>query len=62
MVRIEFIKLKKPEKDRLFCELAEEFLEQGQRSLIIVHDENQGVTLDRFMELAKGFLSSTFFR
>ena len=49
MVRIEFIKLKKPEKARLFCELAEEFLRQGQRSLIIVQDENQGVTLDRFM-------------
>jgi len=49
MVRIEFIKLEKPEKARLFCELAEEFLEQGQRILLIVQDENQGVTLDRFM-------------
>ncbi|KIH77163.1 DNA polymerase III, chi subunit [Geoalkalibacter ferrihydriticus] len=46
---IEFIKLKKPEKARYLCELAEEFFAQGQRVLITVHDDNQGVTLDRFM-------------
>lgn len=47
--RVEFIKLKKPEKARLLCELAEDFFSQGQRSLISVLDDNQGVTLDRFM-------------
>ncbi len=46
---IEFIKLKKPEKARFLCELAAEFFEQGQRVLITVNDDNQGVTLDRFM-------------
>lgn len=46
---VEFIKLKKPEKARYFCELAEEFLSRGERVLITVHDDNQGVTLDRFM-------------
>ena len=47
--RVSFIKLKKPEKARHLCELAERFLEQGERVLITVNDENQGVTLDQFM-------------
>ncbi|PLY12317.1 MAG: DNA polymerase III subunit chi [Desulfuromonas sp.] len=47
--RVAFIKLKKPEKARHLCELAERFFEQGERVLITVNDENQGVTLDRFM-------------
>ncbi|MDO3376692.1 DNA polymerase III subunit chi [Geoalkalibacter halelectricus] len=46
---VEFIKLKKPEKARFLCELAEEFFNRGQRVLITVNDDNQGVTLDRFM-------------
>ena len=49
MTRIEFIKLDKPEKARFLCELAEEFLEKGKRVLVVVQDDNQGVTLDRFM-------------
>lgn len=49
MPRVDFIKLKKPEKARLFCELAEEFLSREKRVLIVVQDDNQGVTLDRFM-------------
>lgn len=46
---IEFIRLKKQEKAKHLCELAETFFEQGKRVLITVLDENQGVTLDRFM-------------
>lgn len=49
MTRIEFIKLKRPEKARLLCELAEESYLQGQRVLVLVQDDNQGMTLDRFM-------------
>lgn len=49
MARVEFLKLKKPEKARHFCELAEACLRAGQRVLITVVDDNQGVTLDRFM-------------
>jgi DNA polymerase-3 subunit chi len=49
MPRVEFVKLRKPEKARHLCELAEEFFRAGQRVLITVVDDNQGVTLDRFM-------------
>jgi DNA polymerase-3 subunit chi len=46
---VEFIKLKKPEKARFLCELSEECLAAGKRVLVVVQDDNQGVTLDRFM-------------
>ena len=49
LTRVEFIKLEKPEKARLLCELSEDFLANGQRVVIVVQDDNQGVTLDRFM-------------
>ena len=49
MTKVEFIKLKKPEKALHLCELAEEFFAGGRRVLIIVTDDNQAVTLDRFM-------------
>lgn len=49
MTRIEFIKLERPEKARHLCELAEEFYLQGRRVLVMVQDDNQGVTLDQFM-------------
>lgn len=49
MTTIEFIKLKKPEKAKHFCQLATEFLATGQRVLIRVQDDNQAVTLDQFM-------------
>ena len=49
MASVEFIKLTKPEKARFLCELSEEFLLAGRRVLVVVQDENQGVTLDRFM-------------
>ena len=49
MASVEFIKLTKPEKARFLCELSEEFLLAGRRVLVVVQDDNQGVTLDRFM-------------
>lgn len=49
MTRVEFIKLNRPERARILCELAEEFYLAGKRVLIMVQDDNQGVTLDRFM-------------
>lgn len=49
MTRIEFVKLERPEKARHLCELAEEFYLQGERVLVMVQDDNQGVTLDQFM-------------
>ncbi len=49
MTRVEFIKLKRPERAQLLCELAEEFYLAGKRVLVMVQDDNQGVTLDRFM-------------
>lgn len=49
MTRVEFIKLRKPEKARHLCELADEYFRGGKRVLITVLDDNQGVTLDRFM-------------
>ena len=44
-----FHKLAKPEKAPLLCRIAEQYLQDGKRVLIIVDDENQGITLDRFM-------------
>jgi DNA polymerase-3 subunit chi len=49
MTRVEFVKLERPERAAVLCELAEEFFLQGKRVLVVVQDENQGVTLDRFM-------------
>jgi DNA polymerase-3 subunit chi len=49
MTRVEFIRLERPEKARHLCELAEEFYLAGQRVLVVVEDDNQGVTLDQFM-------------
>ncbi len=49
MIRVEFVKLPRPEKARILCDLAEEFYQQGRRVLVLVQDDNQGVTLDKFM-------------
>ena len=49
MTRIEFVKLNRPERARVLCDLAEEFYLAGQRVVVMVQDDNQGVTLDRFM-------------
>jgi DNA polymerase-3 subunit chi len=49
VTHVEFVKLERPEKARLLCELAEEFYLRGQRVLVVVDDDNQGVTLDQFL-------------
>jgi DNA polymerase-3 subunit chi len=49
MTRVEFVKIKRPEKAKLLCDFAEDFFTQGHRVLVMVRDDNQGVTLDRFM-------------
>lgn len=49
LTHIEFVKLNRPERAAILCELAEEFYLSGQRVLVMVQDDNQGVTLDRFM-------------
>ena len=49
MTRVEFIKLSRPEKAKHLCVLAEEFFQGGHKVLIRVMDDNQAVTLDRFM-------------
>jgi len=49
MPSVEFIKLERPERAVILCELAEEFFQKDQRVVVVVQDDNQGVTLDRFM-------------
>jgi DNA polymerase-3 subunit chi len=49
MTKVYFYTLQKPEKALQLCLLAQNYLLQGVRVLISVDDENQGVTLDRFM-------------
>jgi DNA polymerase-3 subunit chi len=49
LTRVEFIKLHRPERARILCDLAEEFYAAGQRVVVMVRDDNQGVTLDQFM-------------
>lgn len=49
MPEIHFIKLRKPEKAKHFCQLAEQCLQTGRRVLLMVQDDNQAVTLDRFL-------------
>lgn len=49
MTQVEFVKLKRPEKAKHLCQLAEQFYQNGAKILITVSDQNQAVTLDRFM-------------
>jgi DNA polymerase-3 subunit chi len=49
LTRVEFIKLDRPERAKVLCDLAEEYYLGGQRVLVMVQDENQGVSLDQFM-------------
>ena len=49
MTKVEFFKLNRPERARVLCDLAEEFYLAGQRVLVMTLDDNQGITLDRFM-------------
>lgn len=47
--RAEFIRLRKAERARHLYELAEEFYASGQRVLILVTDDDQGIKLDNFL-------------
>jgi len=49
MPQVQFVRLDRPEKAAHLCTLAEEFLADGKRIVIVVLDDNQAVTLDRFM-------------
>ena len=49
MSQVKFVKLERPEKAKHLCRLSEQFFAEGKRVLITVQDENQGMTLDRFM-------------
>ena len=49
MPRVEFVKLERPERAAVLCDLADDFFMLGKRVVIVVQDDNQGVTLDRFM-------------
>ena len=46
---VEFVKLPRPERARILCELAEEFYLNGERVVLVIQDDNQGVSLDQFM-------------
>jgi len=47
--QVSFIKLDRPEKAKHLCRLAEKYSAEGKRVLITVQDDNQAITLDRFM-------------
>lgn len=49
MTQVEFIKLNRPERASILCDLAEKYFLAGQRVLVMVQDDNQGVTLDQFL-------------
>lgn len=49
MLTVEFIRLRKPEKAKHLCELAEEFHNAGKRVVVTVVDDDQGVKLDHYM-------------
>ena len=49
MPKVYFYTLQKPEKALQLCHLSAQYLQQGKRVLVTVDDENQGITLDRFM-------------
>ena len=46
---VEFIKLTRPERARVLCDLAHEFYLQKERVVLVVQDDNQAVSLDQFM-------------
>jgi DNA polymerase-3 subunit chi len=49
MTVVKFATLERQEKIRLLCRLAEDQFKSGKRILIRVQDDNQAVSLDRFM-------------
>ncbi len=49
MTKVKFAKLESQEKLQLLCQLTEELFQSGQRILLIVYDDNQAVSLDRYL-------------
>ena len=49
MTQVRFVRLERQEKLHRLCELAEQFFQQGRRVLLMVLDENQAISLDRFL-------------
>lgn len=49
MTVVKFAKLERQEKTRLLCHLAQEQFNAGKRVLVRVQEDNQAVSLDRFM-------------
>ncbi|MCW8860673.1 MAG: DNA polymerase III subunit chi [Deltaproteobacteria bacterium] len=49
MAQVKFVKLERQEKLQQLCRLADHFFQQGQRVLLKLQDENQAVSLDRFL-------------
>lgn len=45
----EFVRLRKPERARHLFELAAQFYNAGQRVVILVADDDQGIKLDHFL-------------
>lgn len=46
---VEFVKLTQAQKAKHLCTLAQQFMTAGKRVLIVVADDNQALTLDRYM-------------
>lgn len=49
MTLVKFVKLEQQNKAQLICRLAEEQFSAGKRVLVCVPDDNQAISLDRFM-------------
>ncbi len=49
MTQVKFVKLENQEKLPNLCRLADEFFQLGKHVLLMVHDANQGVSLDRYL-------------
>jgi len=47
--QVKFVKLEQRDKAQKLCQLTEQYYQQGKRILIVVHDENRAVSLDRFL-------------
>ena len=49
MTQVRFAKLEQAQKAALLCKLAGQYFAAGKRVLVLVQDDNQAVSLDRFM-------------
>lgn len=49
MTQVKFVKLEKQEKVREICRLADYYYQREQRVMVLVRDETQAISLDRFL-------------